>query len=104
MILRNPKKTSSSKLPKKAFLAIFTLILVLSVANIIFSCHLAVSGEKIKGIEEEIQRVEAEKERLKERVVALSSFATVSQKAAKLGFVKPSSIIYLGGPKPLAMR
>lgn len=89
----------------KIVLLFFSIIIViLCLANIIFSCHLATSGESLKDFDKEIQRLEKDNEILQSKVIALSSYAALSQKAAQLGFVKPSTIIYLKGQTPLAMR
>lgn len=101
---RITKIPKSSKIPKRAFLAICALIFILGVANIVFSCHLATAGEKMKDFDAEIQRLEKDNERLEKKVVALSSYATISQQARTLGFEKSFSVIYIKGRSPLAMR
>ena len=80
------------------------LIFTLAVANIIFSGSLATNGEKIKNLKSEIQRLEKNNQDLKNKEVNLSSYASLSQRAHQLGFVKSPSVVYLEDQTSLAMK
>lgn len=93
-----------SRKPRKVLFLMGFLIFLLGVANIIFSCSLATSGEKLRSLDSEIQRLEKNNQDLKKKEVSLSSYAILSQRAHQLGFVKSSSVVYLEGQTSLAMR
>lgn len=93
-----------SRQPRKVFFLMAILIFFLGVVNIIFSCNLATSGEKLRSLKTEIQKLEKNNQDLEKKVVDLSSYAVLSQRANQLGFVKTSSIVYLEGQTSLAMR
>lgn len=101
------RRQTSTNNPKKArclFLSLLFFVAVLSLANIVFSCQLATSGEKMKILTEETRQLGKTNEGLQKRVVEVSSYTQVSLRAAKLGFQKASTVIYLKGQPPLAMR
>jgi cell division protein FtsL len=69
------------------------IVFVLLFAQLVFANNLATEGEKIAGVEQEIQRLEAENTSLKVEIAKSSSLTNLSEKAKKLGYQKPSEII-----------
>ena len=70
----------------------FTTGLILS-TQLLFAASLATDGEKLSQIEQEIGRLEQENAALKVNIAQESSLKTLSQRAQRLGFAKPSQII-----------
>ena len=62
-------------------------------AQLVFANNLATDGEKLAKIHEEIKKLEAENTTLKVEIAQESSLNTLSEKAQKLGFAKPSQVI-----------
>ena len=69
------------------------LLFILLFAQLVFANNLATGGQKVAGVEEEIQRLEAENTSIQAQIAKTSSLKNLSQKAQELGFSEPSKII-----------
>lgn len=80
------------KIHVKVLAAITFVVTFLIFAQLVFANNLAVDGQKLSQIEEEIKKLEAENTTLNVEIAKSSSFASLSKRAADLGFAKPSKI------------
>lgn len=62
-------------------------------AQLVFANSLATDGQKLAQITEQIHEFEAQNTTLKVKIAQESSLASLSQKAPRLGFIKPAKII-----------
>ena len=81
------------KIKVKVLVAFTFILFALLFTQLVFANNLATDGEKIVGVESEIQRLEAENTTLKARIAQVSSLKTLSKKAEELGFAQPSELI-----------
>lgn len=77
------------KLLVVATLMVFTLIF----AQLVFANSLAVDGQKLSKIEEQIKSLEAENTTLKVEIAKESALSNLDDKAEQKGFKKPKEII-----------
>lgn len=70
-------------------LMVFTLIF----AQLVFASSLAVDGQRLSKIEEQIKSLEAENTTLKVEIAKESALSNLAQKAEAKGFKKPKEII-----------
>lgn len=85
-----------------------TVFILLSVSTLgflqmFFSNSLATSGERLRALEEEKQRLETENELLSNTIVEYSALSRISSESARLGMVRASSYLYTTIPTSLAM-
>lgn len=80
------------KIKLKVLIISCFLILAVLTTQMVFASSLAVDGEKLSQIEQELERLDVENTQLRARIAQESSFKTLSQKATQLGFTKPKKI------------
>ena len=80
---------------KVKILVICALVVVgLFFTQLVFANNLAVDGQKLALIQDQIFKLEEENTTLKAQIAKESSLAILSQKAEKMGFAKPSKTIF----------
>jgi len=82
---------------------VITLVLILSLVQLLISHRLATTGEVVKKLEIRASQVEKENAFLEEEISQKGSLSEVSQKAEQLGLVRTSSILYLTSQIPVAL-
>ena len=80
------------KIHVRVLVAVTTVVTFLIFAQLVFANNLAVDGQKLSQVEEEIKNLQAENTALKVEIAKASSFTTLSQQANDLGFMKPSKV------------
>lgn len=88
----------------KFSLLLFILIVFLIFANLVASNRLSTTGEKIKALEEKIERLDSESSSLELEIAKAGSISGLIKKAERLGFVHSPKVFYLRGEVPVAMR
>lgn len=81
------------KIRVKVLVVAAIALVVLFFAQLVLAANLATDGQKLAAIGQEIRRLEAENTTLVTEIAQLSSLTNLSQKAASLGFVKPTKVI-----------
>ena len=85
-------------------LFLFILIFLLIFANLVASNRLSTTGEKIKALEERIERLDSESSSLELEIAKAGSISGLIKKAERLGFAHSPKVFYLRGEVPVAMR
>lgn len=80
-----------------------SLVLILSLIQLLISHRLATTGEVVKELETKAAQVEQENAIFKEEISQKGSLTEVSQKAEQLGLVRTSSVFYLTSQIPVAL-
>ena len=73
------------------FLSIITALILAT--QLVFAANLATDGKKLSQIEQEIRNLEQENETIRVKISQETSLKTLSQKAERLSFKKPSEIV-----------
>lgn len=89
---------------KNNFLTKFIVILVilLSFVQIIAANIGASSGAEVEDIDNKIEQIKKENQRLELEIARLISLSQLEKKAKKMGFKKAGSFIFLSKPLPFA--
>ena len=90
---QNKEKKHAGGVKVKLAVAISAAATMLFFTQLVFANGLAVDGQKIAQVEEEIQKLESENTILKVEISKKSSLVSLSKKAQEDGFKKPSLII-----------
>lgn len=80
------------------------IIVVLALVRITLVNNISTTGIKLVDMQNKIASYKKENELLREQYLQAASYTTISEKAAKLGFVPVKSQIDLSAPLPLAKR
>lgn len=78
----------------KVLVAITLVVVGLFFTQLVFANNLAVDGQKLSQIENEIAKLDAENTTLKVQIAKVSALTTLSQKAQAVGFTKPAKTIF----------
>ena len=79
-------------------------VLVLSIFKTFVSNRISTSGTVLGAIEEKINGYKTENALISEKLYALSSLTSISEKADKLGFIEGKSSFVLTNPVPIALK
>ena len=92
------------KKKKNLIIFIFSLVLVLSLVQLVISHRLATLGEKIRFLEKETSQIEQEIIVLNEQLGGIASLSNVSFQAKDLGFQKATQVWHLTSQIPVALK
>lgn len=81
-----------------------TIILVLSVVQVVVSNILSTTGITLSHLEDEIRVLKKENSALSEQVLTASSLTRIASSASELGFVDSKSYVFVTAPLPLAQK
>jgi len=76
----------------KILVVIAILVVSLVSSQLVFANNLAVDGQKLSEIDDQIKNLDAQNTTLKIEIAKISSLTQLSQKAEVLGFVKPQRV------------
>lgn len=68
------------------------IVVSLFFAQLVFANNLAVDGQKLSEIEDQIAKLEEDNTTLRAEIAKESSLSTLSQRAREMGFEKPSKL------------
>ncbi len=91
--IKSQKISLSGKIKVKLVLFFAISATFLIFAQLIFAGNLAVNGQKLADIEEQIKVLEAENTTLKVEIAKETSLVNLSQEAQKMGYQKPEKIV-----------
>ncbi len=75
---------------------IFTsLLIVLVIANVIFTVSVSASGAELINIEKTQSTLFSKNQEFMDKITNESSLSTIGEKASSLGFSKPENIVYV---------
>jgi len=94
------KETGFSKL----MLLVVSLVLILAGIQLVISHQLATAGSKIRGLEEETERLKRANSVLAEQINRVGSLSEISAKAGELGLVRTSRVVHLTSQLPVALK
>ncbi|MBI2622079.1 hypothetical protein HYW66_00390 [Candidatus Microgenomates bacterium] len=80
------------------------LVIALTVMQVILSNKLSTAGKELAKIQNVINEQELIGEELRIKIASASSLTAIAQNAQKLGFVKDSSPLVVGGSEFVAQR
>ncbi len=80
------------------------LVIALTVMQVILSNKLSTAGKELAKIQNVINEQELIGEELRIKIASASSLTAIAQNAGKLGFVKDSSPLVVGGSEFVAQR
>lgn len=86
---------------KKNFIAI-AVCSVFAVLTVLITIDTATSGMEIGKLQKDEAQLLEEKSRLEEALIKGESMASLSQKSAEMGFVKPQDTVYITSVEPVA--
>ena len=82
---------------------IFTsLLIVLVIANVIFTVSVSASGAELINIEKTQSTLFSKNQEFMDKITNESSLSTIGEKADSLGFSKPENIVYVTVTEPVA--
>jgi len=82
---------------------IFTsFLIVLVVANVVFTVSVSASGAELTSIEKAQNVLLSKNQELKDKITEVSSLSIIGEKAESLGFSKPEDIVYVQEVAPVA--
>lgn len=82
---------------------IFTsLLIVLVIANVIFTVSVSASGAELTSIEKTQSTLLSKNQEFMDKITNESSLSTIGEKADSLGFSKPENIVYVTAIEPVA--
>jgi len=83
---------------------LFLTVLSLGLTRLIISNSISTSGTVLAKINDDISNYETENAVLAERVLNLSSFSNISEKADKLGFQPKEAVFSITNILPIAIK
>lgn len=83
------------KIRLKVLVAVAILVATLVFTQLVFANNLALDGQKLSKIDNQIKQLEAENTTLKVKIANVSSLTALAQKAQELRFVKPQKVTIL---------
>lgn len=83
---------------------IVSLILLLSIVQIVVSNRLSTTGIVVDKIEKEAALYQKENAILREKIYVASSYTMIASHAAELGFTDTTTDIVLTSPLPVALK
>jgi len=89
-------------LKKYKELIITSLLIVLVIANVIFTVSVSANGAELTSLEKAQNNLLAKNQELTDKITNESSLSIISQKADSLGFSKPENIVYTNALEPVA--
>ena len=87
---------------KPVFIPLIIVTLILIISNVFVSANLSTTGEKIKNLEEEKRLLSEENLELRRSILEKTSLQELEKHAQSLSFEKPTTIISLETPDPVA--
>lgn len=93
-------------IPKNNFLTKFIvcLVILLALVQVITANIGASSGAEVGDIDNKIEEIKKENQRLELEIARLTSLSQLAKSAKKLGFKKADSFIFLSKPLPVAFN
>lgn len=82
------------KIKVKLLVILAGIAVVLISVQLVFANNLAVEGEKVSRINQELQQLEAENINLRVKIAQESSLTNLTKKAQASGFEKPQKVIF----------
>lgn len=79
-----------------------TILIVLVIANVIFTVSVSASGAELTNIEKTQNALFSKNQELRDKITNESSLSAIGEKANSLGFSKPENIVYVTGVEPVA--
>ncbi len=92
---KQPNYNLIGKIRVRILVVLATLVFSLFFAQLVFANNLATDGQKLAGIQKQIADLKDQNMTLKVQIAQASSFQTLSQKAADMGFVSAKDPIIL---------
>lgn len=83
---------------------LFSIIMLLSVVQVVVSNRLSTTGLELAKMQEEMKLYKNENALLSERLLEASSLTQIASKAAELGFVEARSLIVVSAHVPIAAK
>ena len=78
-------------------------IIVLSLVQLFISHRLAISGDIVRDLESQANRVNHENQLIREEVNGLTSLASISRKAGESGYQTAGQVVHLSSQVPIAL-
>jgi hypothetical protein len=78
------------------------LVLILLIIQVVVSNRIAISGNKITQMEQEINNLNQENSFMNEKIASASSLAVIREKSVNLGFTKNITPFYVSTNLPVA--
>lgn len=88
----------------KLLIFIFSLVLILSLLQLVISHRLATLGEKIRFLEDETKEKEDQNLTLTQQIADLASLRQVASRAVQLGLIKADRIVSISPQIPVALK
>jgi len=83
---------------------LISLVLLLSLVQLVISHHLATAGERVRQLEKKASQIEQENRRLQKEISQMGSLAKISSEAEKLGLEKSIQVLHLTPQLPVALK
>ena len=87
---------------KTIFISIITLIACLSIANIVASNAVAITGNKLLELDQKAIELKIQNQYLQKQTSQKSSLSIIASRALEMGLVAIDQTAYISTPKPLA--
>lgn len=81
-----------------------TLLVGLSLAQILVSLRLAGRGQDLAALEEEARSLSQENQRMRSQLSEAAALSKIASTAAELGFIKPEKLLFLTPQIPVAQN
>jgi|GEM_PF-6840220 len=102
--LEKEKQDKNQKFSKIITFMIGFIVIALSFIQIIIANQTASSGERMRNIDSEKERIIEENQQLEIEIAKNSSLVEIEKKANKIGFIPANSFIFLNAPLPVALK
>jgi hypothetical protein len=98
------KKYRKVKIEKKSksFVLAWIFVILFFFGTILTTIQTVTMGATLAGLEEENAKLVEENEKINEKLFQSTSLTKISKEAEDLGYIKPSSIIYINSEVPVA--
>lgn len=88
----------------KIMIIITAVVLILALAQLTVSHHLATLGGKLRELEAKINQLQQENGVLAEEISNVASLSKISLKAQEFGFVRTTAVLHLTPQIPVALK
>ena len=92
------------KKPTFIIFIILFLIVALSVARVVVSNNLSITGVTLLKLENQLNSYKIENSNLREKLLSVTSLSYISSESSQLGFVESKNSFTLTKPLPLAIK
>lgn len=100
----NGRQQNKGSFYRRVLAILIVLTVSLSLARVVSSNLLAVSGQRLSAANQKIEELVEENEKIENEISTLKSLARVEEEAKKRGFVKTSNVQTLSSSGPVANR